>query len=77
MKNHYIISSNIIANKGLRFGNYLIDLICIWIWIFVLTSIFVLFSDIIGYDAEPIITYIGEMNRLEEYLFGLLFTIPY
>ncbi|HMU02121.1 MAG TPA: RDD family protein [Saprospiraceae bacterium] len=77
MKNHYIISQNIIANKGLRFANYLIDLILILVLVFVLTSVFVLLSDIIGYDAEPIISYIGEMNKLEEHLFGLLFTIPY
>lgn len=77
MKNHYIISQNIIANKGLRFANYLIDLILILVLVFVLTSVFVLLSDIIGYDAKPIISYIGEMNKLEEHLFGLLFTIPY
>ena len=77
MKNHYIISQNIIANKSLRFANYLIDLVVILLLIFVLSTIFLLLSEVIGYDAEPIMTYIGEMNKLEEHLFGLLITIPY
>ncbi len=77
MKNHYIISQNIIANKGLRLGNYLIDVVVILLSIFALSTVFLLVADVIGYDAGPIMTYIDKMNKLEEHLFGQLFTIPY
>jgi len=77
MKNHYIISQNIIANKGLRLGNYFIDAMTIMVLTVVLTMAFVFISNIIGYDSESIILTIDSMNRLEEHIFGLLITIPY
>lgn len=77
MKNHYIISQNLFATKGLRFANYVID----YFVIFVLTSLVIMvvmfFSEISGLDSQSYFAGIEDMNRLEEYLFGLLITIPY
>lgn len=77
MKNHYIISQNIIANKGLRFANYIVDYLFILALTTFLTMGYILFSESSDYDSNTILSGIGNMNRLEEYLFGLLITIPY
>ena len=77
MQNHYIISQNIIANKGLRFANYIVDYIVILLISALLMAIAWLVSDILGFDIEPFFLAIENMNKIEEYLFGLLITIPY
>jgi uncharacterized RDD family membrane protein YckC len=77
MKNYYIISKNIMANKGLRFGNYLIDSLTVMALTMLLTMVVVLLLDVAGIDSEPMMTTFDGMNRLEEHLFGLMITIPY
>lgn len=65
------------ANKGLRFGNYLIDSVTIMALTMILTMVVILLLDVVGIDSQPMMTTFDGMNRLEEHLFGLIITIPY
>lgn len=65
------------ANKGLRFGNYLIDSLTIMALTMILTMVVILLLDVVGIDSQPMMTTFDGMNRLEEHLFGLIITIPY
>ena len=77
MKNHYIISQNVITDKSIRFANYAVDYLVVLGLTMLIMLVVMLLSDLLMYDSSSFFSSIENMNRLEEYLFGLLITIPY
>lgn len=71
-----LVSQDVLASKGTRFANYIIDNIVTFIFGFVIGVIIVLVSELTGSYAMYDLLIASE-NRLTDYIFGAIITILY
>ncbi|MBK9736003.1 MAG: RDD family protein [Saprospiraceae bacterium] len=77
MEKTYFVKRNVLADKGSRLANYLIDyIVVIGLSIVFLMALYLL-NDVLGFDMANTLLWIENMNSAEEYVFGMFFTIPY
>jgi uncharacterized RDD family membrane protein YckC len=69
------VTDDLLASKGQRFLNYIIDTIIIYSIIFGLSFITALIADL--FEANGFLEWLQNINSLEEYLIYFLIMIPY
>lgn len=74
-RKNFIITDDLLATQGQRFLNYLIDFAAQYAMSAIIAVIAVLLSTYLEIDF--LANWIGEMNTLEEYLFGAIVLVTY
>ena len=74
-KKEFTITEDLLASKGQRFANYIIDVIIIYILIIIVTFVVTIVS--IALDSTEIIERLKNIGTLETYLIFFSIMIPY
>lgn len=69
------VTDDLMASKGQRFLNYIIDVVIIYSIIFGLSFVTALIADF--FEAKGFLEWLQNLNTLEEYLIYFLIMIPY
>src|SRR5690606_30031587 len=75
MAKQFYVTDDLIASKGQRFLNFIIDWIVQYAIAFAVGIIAVVIAEVSG--LYGIVDWIGAMNTIEEYLFGVIILILY
>jgi uncharacterized RDD family membrane protein YckC len=69
------ITDYMMAGHGKRIANYLIDLIMVYISVFILGIVLGILA--LLFDSTAFLDWLGRMNRFQSLVFGVLFVITY
>lgn len=69
------VTDDLLASRGQRFLNYILDLIIVYAIIFGLSFVTAIIANFL--EAEGFLEWLGNLNKLEEYLVYFLIMIPY
>lgn len=69
------VTDDLLASRGQRFLNYILDLVIVYAIIFGLSFVTAIIATFL--EAEGFLEWLGNLNKLEEYLVYFLIMIPY
>ncbi|WP_181368996.1 RDD family protein [Flavobacterium pallidum] len=72
---NFVVTDDLLASKGQRFANYIIDLIVQYALVFAFSVIAGLIVALLG--RQDILYKMQTLNRFEEYLIGAIFVVLY
>ena len=74
-KRKFVVTSDLLASQGQRFGNYFIDLVFQYVLIFLISMIAAIISELI--DSDSFVVWLENIGRFEEYIFGIIVMVFY
>ena len=74
-KRKFVVTSDLLASQGQRFGNYFIDLVFQYVLIFLISIIVIIISEL--FDSDSFVIWIENIGGFEEYIFGIIVMVFY